>query len=74
MRYSTDEKKKLAVVYCSHADKKSEEKQQELKAFITECRKRNIYVCVFESGECDLLEKTKELLVYNYNNSVVPDT
>ena len=63
-------KKKLAIVYCSHADQNSTEKQQELKAFIAHCKKKKIYVCVFESGDGDLLENTKELFVYNYNNSV----
>lgn len=70
MIYSKDDNKKLAVVYCSHADKESDEKRQELKEFIAECKKQNIYVCVFESGDGDLLENTKSLLVYNHNNAV----
>ena len=70
MKYSIDEKKKLAIVYCSYADQESAEKQQELKAFIEACKKKKIYVCVFESGDGNLLENTKELLAYNYNNSV----
>ena len=70
MRCSVDEKKKLAIVYCSHADQKSEEAQKRLKEFIAECRARKIYVCVFESGDGDLLENTKELLAYNYQNAV----
>lgn len=70
MRYSIDENKRLATVYCTHADQESEEKQQALKDFIAECRARKIYVCVFNSGGGDLLENTKELLTYNYNNAV----
>lgn len=70
MRCSVDEKKKLAIVYCSHADQKSEEAQRKLKEFIAKCRERKIYVCVFESGDGDLLENTKELLAYNFNNAV----
>ena len=70
MRYSIDEKMGLATVYCTHADQESEEQQQALKDFIADCRAKKIYVCVFESGDGDLLENTKELLAYNYQNAV----
>ena len=70
MRYSIDENKRLATVYCSHADQESEEQQKKLKDFIADCRNRKIFVCVFESGDGDLLENTKELLAYNYQNAV----
>ena len=70
MRYSIDENKRLATVYCIHADQESEEQQQKLKDFIADCRNRKIFVCVFESGDGDLLENTKELLAYNYQNAV----
>ena len=70
MRYSIDENKRLATVYCTHADQKSEEQQQTLKRFIADCRDRKIFVCVFNSGDGDLLENTKELLAYNYQNAV----
>lgn len=70
MRYSIDENKRLATVYCTHADQKSEKQQQTLKRFIADCRDRKIFVCVFNSGDGDLLENTKELLAYNYQNAV----
>ena len=70
MRYSINEKKKLATVYCSHADQESEKHRHMLKDFIAECRSKKIYVCVFNSGDGDLLENTKELLAYNYQNAV----
>lgn len=70
MRYSIDENKRLATVYCTHADQESEEQQQKLKRFIADCRGRKIFVCVFNSGDGDLLENTKELLAYNYQNAV----
>ena len=70
MNYSIDEKKKLAIVYCTHADQESEEQQKKLTDFIAACRAKKIFVCVFESGDGDLLENTKELLAYNYNNAV----
>ncbi|MBR5428496.1 MAG: hypothetical protein IK118_09125 [Clostridia bacterium] len=70
MKYSLDEKNKVAIVYCTHADQKDEEQQQKLRAFIADCKSKKIYVCVFNSGNGDLLENTKELLAYNYNNAV----
>ena len=70
MRYSIDENKRLATVYCSHADQGSEEKQQALEKFISDCRERKIFVCVFNSGDGNLLENTKDLLVYNYQNAI----
>ena len=70
MRYSIDENKRLATVYCTHADQESEKQQQTLKRFIADCRDRKIFVCVFNSGDGDLLENTKELLAYNYQNAV----
>ncbi len=70
MRYTVDEKKRLATVYCTHADRESGEQQRKLRDFIAACRAKKIFVCVFESGDGDLLENTKELLAYNYNNAV----
>lgn len=65
-----DNELKLAKVWCSHDDQKDEAKQQKLKEFIADCRKKKIFVCVYESGDGDLLENTKELLAYNLNNQV----
>lgn len=65
-----DNKKRLAQVWMSHADQKSEEKQEKLRNFIADCRSKKIFVCVYESGDGDLVENTKEFLAYNYNNSV----
>lgn len=71
MKFEIDGKQKLAKVWCSHADKQDAAKQETLAAFITDCRKKKIFVCVFESGDGDLLENTKELLAYNLNNPTV---
>ena len=68
MEFVMDNELKLAKVWCSHADQKDETKQQKLKEFIADCRKKKIFVCVYESGDGDLLENTKELLAYNLNN------
>lgn len=68
MEISIDGKTRLAKVWCSHADQQDKEKQEKLRAFITDCKKKNIFVCVFESGGGDLLENTKELLAYNLNS------
>ena len=71
MEFVMDNELKLAKVWCSHDDQKDEAKQQKLKEFIADCRKKKIFVCVYESGDGDLLENTKELLAYNLNNQVI---
>lgn len=68
MEFVMDNELKLAKVWCSHADQRDEAKQQKLKEFIADCRKKKTSVCVYESGDGDLLENTKELLAYNLNN------
>lgn len=68
MEFVMDNELKLAKVWCSHADQRDEAKQQKLKEFIADCRKKKIFVCVYKSGDGDLLENTKELLAYNLNN------
>ena len=46
-KYTVDEKKRLATVYCTHADRKSEERQKKLKDFIATCRaKKDLRLCV----------------------------
>ena len=70
MEFIIDEQKKLAQVWMSHADQESVAKQLKLEKFIADCRAKKIFVCVYRSGDGDLLEKTKELLTYNYNNPV----
>lgn len=59
---------KLAHVWCSHADQRDKAKQQKLKEFIADCRKKKIFVCVYESGDSSLLKNTKELLAHNLKN------
>ncbi len=68
MEFVTDNELKLAKVWCSHADQRDKTKQQKLTEFIADCRKKKIFVCVYESGDGNLLENTKELLAYNLNN------
>ena len=70
MEFIIDNLKKLAQVWMSHADQASDEKQLKLEKFIADCREKKIFVCVYRSGDGDLLEKTQELLAYNYNNPV----
>lgn len=69
MEFEVDNKLNLAKVWCSHADQRDEVKQKKLKGFIADCRKKKIFVCVYESGDGSLLENTKELLTYNLNNT-----
>ena len=68
MKFEIDNELNLAKVWCSHADQRDEAKQKKLKAFIADCRKEKIFVCVYESGDGSLLENTKELLANNLNN------
>lgn len=68
MEFEVDNELNLAKVCCSHADQRDEVKQKKLKGFIADCRKKKIFVCVYESGDGSLLENTKELLANNLNN------
>ena len=68
MEFEVDNKLNLAKVWCSRADQRDKAKQQKLKEFIADCRKKKIFVCVYESGDGSLLENTKELLASNLNN------
>lgn len=68
MEISINEEMKLAQVWMSHADQTSAEKQAKLKEFMADCRAKKIFVCVYRSGDGNLVEKTKELLAYNLNN------
>ena len=43
MKYVMDNELKLAKVWCSHADQSNEAKQQKLKEFIADCRKKKIF-------------------------------
>lgn len=68
MEFEVDNELNLAKVWCSHADQRDEVKQKKLKGFIADCRKKKIFVCVYESGDGSLLENTIELLANNLNN------
>lgn len=65
-----NESKKIAKIWCTNTDQGSKEIQNEIKKIIAEYKEKKIYVCVFKSGKEDLLENTKNLLSYNYNNIV----
>lgn len=74
IKCTINETKGLAQVWMSHADQEDAEMQKKLNDFIAECRAKKIFVCVYESGDKDLLECTKELLAYNYNNQCTRST
>ena len=65
-----DQQRKLAKVWMSHADQESTEKQEKLQAFLADCKAQRIFVCVFESGNEDLVKNTKELLAYNCRSQI----
>ena len=70
MEFIMDRKQKLAKVWCSHADQGDATQQEKLREFIADCRKKKIFVCIYESGGGDLWENTRELLVYNLNDPI----
>lgn len=62
MEFVMDNELRLAKVWCSHADQRDEAKQQKLKEFIADCRKKKIFVCVYESGDGNLWKIPKSCL------------
>ena len=46
MEFEVDNKLNLAKVWCSRADQKDEVKQQKLKEFIADCRKKTARFCI----------------------------
>ena len=66
MKIIINKEKKFAEVWMTNADQNNEEKRSKLNEFLDDCRRKEIYVCVYESGNGDLLENAKSLLIKNY--------
>lgn len=64
MEFAMNDRLRLAEVWCTHADRDDGAAQRRLREFIADCRKRGIFVCVYESGDGDLSENTGALLAY----------
>lgn len=59
MKFEIDGKRKLAKVWCSHADKQDTAKQETLAAFITDCRKRK-FLSAFLNRVTEIFWKTQK--------------
>ena len=60
-----DDKARVAEVWLSHADQQAPDIQKKLDRFCAEQKSRKYKVVIFESGEKNLVEATKELLYFN---------
>ena len=70
MTINFDKNQKTAEVWLNHDDQANKDVQDKLNDFIADCRVKKIFVCVFFSGNGDILENSKALLSYNYNNTI----
>ena len=59
------EEKKIAYYWLSKEEKENEELRQSLRPEYGEWKKKGYKVCVFLSGNGNLVELTKELLIHN---------
>lgn len=60
-----DEKQKIAYYWLTKEEKANTSFRESLKPQYDEWHKKGYKVCVFLSGEGDLLEMTKDLLIHN---------
>ena len=59
------EKNKIAYYWLSKEERDNMELRQSLQPEHKEWKSKGYHVCVFLSGDGDLLENTKELLIHN---------
>lgn len=65
MELSVNKAGKYACIWLTRADKTDALVMNQLQYFIDEFKQKKYRVAIFESGEQDLVERTKELLVHN---------
>lgn len=58
-------KEKMVYIWLDHADQEDPATQERLKPLYREYRQKKYFVSVFYSGQDDLEETTRELLLYN---------
>lgn len=66
MEILTDDKKKIVEIWLTRAERA--DAQTRLKALYAAYKEQKYTVAVYESGEGDLLDCTRELLCYNHSN------
>ena len=65
MRMTVDETKKIVCFWLTNAEKNDAELRESLKPMYKEYHAQKYTVAVFTSGEQDLYENTRDLLLYN---------
>ena len=65
MELSVNKAGKYACIWLTRADKTDALVMNQLQYFIDEFKQKKYRVAIFESGEQELVEKTKELLICN---------
>ena len=69
MHMVVDEKKKIAALWLTNAEKNDSAFRESLKPLYEQYREQNYLVAVYLSGEQDLYENTHDLLLYNRRRS-----
>ncbi|MGN0402456.1 MAG: hypothetical protein ACI4HQ_09400 [Acetatifactor sp.] len=65
MELTVNKAGRYACIWLTRADKTDSLVMEQMQHFIDEFKLKKYRVAIFESGEQDLVEKTKELLVHN---------
>lgn len=72
MQIVMDDKAKIAEIWLTKAESNDPAVEEKLKPFYQKCKAQKYLAVVYRSGTQDLFEATRDLLCYNYNNSVTP--
>ena len=65
MKIEVSDKEKMVYIWLNHADQENPAIQERLKPLYQEYHKKKYFVSVFYSGQNDLEETTRELVLYN---------
>lgn len=70
MEVNVDNEENIVEIWLRRSEADDNSLRQSLKPKIAEYKRQNFLVVVYESGEADLFETTKELLQHNLKLSV----
>lgn len=65
MNLTVNREGKYAIVWMTNAEKADPKVMDSLQPLIEECKEKKYRLVIFESGEQDLVENTKDLLIHN---------
>ena len=65
MEVEVNKEKKLVCIWLTRAESSNEQLNENLKPFYKKCKENGFFVAVYRSGTEDLIETTRELLIYN---------